>query len=178
MLTKRNVTIATALAAAVLAAVNIDVRAGDRKKKAAAAQNGFELKSFPFPEVEHDPIPTWKGWSVRVSPTVKGEERDAHLALAEVLSGMDFVPKDRAGHFKSYDTPEFRLDGWDGSIESASPTLDGVLVVLRVRPLMASVHGASTTILDSVLERYEVSNGAVRYLDSAEEGLGGGYVTD
>lgn len=45
---------------------------------------------------------------------------------------------------------------------------------------MACTYGASVTVLDCVLERYEVTDGAVRYLDSSEPpgGSSRGVISD
>lgn len=174
--------IATTLAAIAVAGVVLSnaVRAGgDRKVKGRAASVAAPaVKAFAFPEPP--PQPTWKGWRVDVRRDVKGTERALHLALAKVLSGMESAPAGRVAYFPSLDHPNYRLDGWHAFVESSSPTPSGVLVTLRVSPLMACTYGASVTVLDCVLERYEVTDGAVRYLDSSEPpgGSSRGVISD
>lgn len=180
MLTRRKVWIGTTLAAAVLATVVLANDGRTSKRSAATAPRTAASDVKAFPARPTPPKPTWLGWKVEVLPTVSGEQRDYQLALANVLSRMEFVPADRAGHFQALDTPRYRLDGWHGSIESASPTPNGAVVNLRVTPRVASSIGASVTVVGGVIERYEITDGGVRYLGAAMPPGGSfqGVITD
>lgn len=184
MFTRHKIMITTTLAATVMvgAVLTNAVHAGGRRKAkpraAQAAATATPKKVFTLPDKPFQP--TWQGWRVEVLPDVKGAKRESHLAFAKALSGMDAVPADRPGHFQALNTPDFRLDGWHAFIESSTATPDGALVTLRVSPIMSSTHGASTTILDYVFERYEVTDAGVRYLNSWEPPGGShtGYIGD
>lgn len=166
---RRKVMVVTIFAATLLAgaiwihAVHaLGSKAKDRVAKAAAP----EVKFFSLPDAR--PKPTWKGWLVEVRRDVKATERESHLALVKVLSRMDFVPANRAAHFPFLADPDFRLDGWHAFMESSTPTPGGNLVTLRVTPRVNYARTASVTFFEYVLERFEVTDGAVRYVDSSE----------
>ena len=166
---RRKVMVVTIFAATLLAgAVWIHaVHALGRKTKGRAANAAApEVKFFSLPDAP--PKPTWKGWRVEVRPDVKAAERESHLALVKVLSRMDFVPANRSARFPFLDHPNYRLDGWHAFVESTTPTPGGALVTLRVSPRVACTYGVSVTVFDCVFERYEVTGGALRYVDSSE----------
>ena len=175
MLARRKVMVATTLAAMLMVgAVLINaVHAQGRKAKDRAVRVRV-AKSVPAPEVKFFPLPdppprpTWKGWLVEVRRDVKATERESHLALVKVMSRMDFVPANRAAHFPFLADPDFRLDGWHAFMESSTPTPGGALVTLRVTPRVNYARAASVTFFEYVLERFEVTDGAVRYVDSSE----------
>jgi hypothetical protein len=174
MLANRKVLIATTvMAAAVLTSA---VAKEHPQAKAAIAP---DVKAFPSAEAPA-PKPTKKVWEVDVLPSVKGAARDAQLALAKVLDGMESVPPGRAAHFKSLNNPSFRIVGWHAFIESTTLSRSGTLVTLRISPLVTSDLGASTTVLGHVLESFEVTKGAARYVDSWEPpgGSDRGFLTD
>lgn len=182
MLARRKVMIAATLSAAVLSGVVLTSAglAAARKAKPRAGKDVAAPAAKDFTRPDPPPRPTWKGWRVEVRPGVAGAERASHLALAKVLSAAEPSPAGRAAHFQAFDNQDYRLDGWHAFVESSHPTPGGALVTLRVSPRLASSYGASVTVLDSVLERYEVTDGGVRYVDTSEPpgGARHGVITD
>ena len=176
MLIVKQAVIGAAMAAAVVLASN-----GFRPKGAVARMSqdlAFDEKSFPTPEEPEKP--TWVGWKAVADPHARPEDKAYLSQMAKILSQMDFEPEGRVGYFRELDTPEYRLDGWIGVVESTSPTPDGTVINVRVTPRVASSFGASVTILGGMIESYEVTDEGVHYLGTMAPKGGSlhGVITD
>lgn len=110
----------------------------------------------------------WRGTQVAPHPTATGEAKVLQQKIASLLARQERAPERRAAHFHSFDTPEFGLRGWTGVVRQVSPSPEGTLVKVEMRPVLVNEDAAVTYTPDFVLETYLYANDQLTLLELSE----------
>lgn len=177
------VLIAVSLVTAGLASDGLRRQKDARKNsKIAASSRAVEAKDIPQPEAEKRRPDGTRALVVRPRTAVPSRLRAVHQELADLMTKAKLpAPARRLQQFEWLDAPQFRLQGWHGTVDASERTPDGYRVTVTVTPLVSSSLGASTTILNGVRELYEVNaEGVVSFLESLDpvDAVEPSFITD
>lgn len=158
-----------------------NARAGEAettRQRQGAAQQAI-AKNYPQPRPQPAlEVPGRLGFVIEVDPDKPNA--DLRRRIAQELSRVNPIPTPRLAHFHWLDNPSMRVDGWHGRIEQMVSTPRGWIATILVTPYVTSSIGASTTVVDHFLERYESVDGTLRLLGVAvpPSASPGSYLTD
>jgi hypothetical protein len=107
----------------------------------------------------------YRGIVVKAHPQAIGEDLQLHQRIGALMSSLDFVPAQRAEHFRWIDELQVAHTGWDATIQETTPAPGGVHVKVKVVPTNAS---GAAAVNSYVIENYLYSEGSLRYLGMEE----------
>ncbi len=116
---------------------NRDSRAAFEK---AAAQAAANVRAAAREKTRHEGL-RWSGANFLAGVKAEDAEYQTRKSAADLLSAQD-APQARLDCFRwGLSDNKFRLVGWSGAISSVTETSEGKLVVLLVRPTLATSDG-------------------------------------
>lgn len=138
--------------------------AAQRPKKRGARNTMVATKHIGTPP---DEVPNYKAFSVKPHPDAKGPTRELFAKLAPGLERMKEIPDQRREHFAWLTERPMYIHGFNARIIHAAPTDAGFIVTVEVSPLVTegvNGGGREVTVVDYVIERWELANGTWTYL--------------
>ncbi len=105
-------------------------------------------------------LATHRGTEIAPHPEARGDELVTQRRIAEVFGAQDpAADANRIAHFSWMDDPEVRCMGWHGTIQEVTKGVGGLLVRVRVAPILVSARVPSLFTTDYVVETYELRDG-------------------
>lgn len=149
----------------VVALTSMGVKSADAQMLSKAARE----KQAKEREREGQEAERYKGISVETDPKATGDDHALQKRIADLLSVMDIVPRERTECFQWMSkSPYTKITGWYGSISNVTSDPKGKIVTLVVRPRTAC-DGAFWTSSHTI-ERYLFANGELGFLGLVYQG--------
>ena len=89
--------------------------------------------------------------------------------MATTLSAVTDVPNDRLNYYSAVNQPPvYQILGWEGMVSTVQANNGGYLVGVSVVPYLSAEGGAGVVSNSDYLETYQITNGVVQYVGSAD----------
>jgi hypothetical protein len=112
-------------------------------------------------------VTRYRGTEINPHPDASDDARILQLRISNLFAQVDPVPPlSRVAHFAWLNKPEFRVNGWYGTIQSVVQDGNQTLVRVRISPHIASDKATITSTTDYCTETYAVTDFGVQFLGS------------